>query len=157
MKNIKNYQNIKNNTENYYKKIGKTFCPALESVVYFNSEGFNHLLYKNKSVRPQKEQTIKFKLLPIGKEIIEKSHLCQEYDEGLVEIVRKKFKKKVKIKSLAKYWGFVGIVKNCRVKIIIRQVGNSNKHFWSVIPGWGHNHYRNTKFIKNYKGDLFED
>jgi hypothetical protein len=157
MNKAKNYRKIRNNTENYYKKIGKIFCPVFNDVVYFNSEGFNHLMYKNKSVRPQKEQSIKFKLISIAKEIIERSHLFQEYDEGLVYVVRKKFKKKTNVKALSKYWGFVGIVNNIRVKTIIRQVANGNKHFWSVIPGWGHNHYRNTKFIKNYKGDLFED
>lgn len=154
---VPNYKAIRQNAENFYKKIGKIHCPALGDVVYFNSEGFNHLLYKNKSVRPQKEQAIKFKLVVIAKELVEKSHLYQEYDENLVKVVQKKFGKKTKGTLLAKYWGFVGVIRGCRAKAIVRQVGNGNKHFWSVILCWGNNQYRNTKIISNFRGNLVDD
>gem|GEM_PF-3614112 len=49
------------------------------------------------------------------------------------------------------------IIRNTRVKVIIRQIGNGQKHFWSVIPAWQKCHYRETKFISNAYGNLEND
>jgi hypothetical protein len=157
MENIKNFNSIKKNADNFYKKIGKVYCPALSDLVYFNSKGFNHLMFKNKSQRTQKEQAIKFKSLAIGKEIISISTTYQEYDECLQEMQIKCFKKKINKTLLVKYWGLVAIIRNFRVKAIIRQVSNGKKHFWSVMPTWGYKHYRDMKLANNSKGNLFED
>ncbi|HAM88717.1 MAG: hypothetical protein US83_C0003G0044 [Candidatus Falkowbacteria bacterium GW2011_GWC2_38_22] len=152
-----NFENIKKSAESFYGKIGKVNCPALKELVYFNSEGFNHLLYKNKSVRTQKEQALKLKFLAIGKEIIELSTTYQEYDESLKEIQVKQFKRKVMKTVMIKYWGLVAIIRGCRVKVIVRQIGEGKKHFWSVMPTWGYDHYRDTKFVIKSKGNLDED
>lgn len=158
MQDISNYKKIKENAENFYKKIGCLNCPAFNSErIYFNSEGFNHLIYKKKSERNKTDQITKFKLLPIAKEIILISTTFQEYDEGLVEIIRKRFKKKVRETVIVKYWGLVAIIRNKKVKVIIRQTGNGQKHFFSVIPAWTINHYNNTKIISTAKGDLSSD
>jgi len=34
------------------------------------------------------------------------------------------------------FWTFEAVIDNRRIKVIIRQVGNGKKHFWSVIPTW---------------------
>jgi len=157
MEDNKDYVKIKQQAEEFYKRIGKIKCSALNDLVYFNSEGFNHLIFKNKSERTQKEQIVKFRFLDIAKEIIEISTTYQEYDEGLIEVVVKNYGKKSKKVSMVKYWGLVAIIRGCRVKAIVRQVGNGNKHFWSVMPTWGINHYRETKIISKSKGNLSED
>ena len=158
MQDISNYKKIKENAENFYKKIGRINCPAFNSeTVYFNSEGFNHLIYKKKSERSKNDQITKFKLLSIAKEIIFISTTFQEYDEGLAEITRKRFKKRVKETVAVRYWGLVAIVRNRKVKVIIRQIGNGQKHFFSVIPAWTINHYNNTKIISTAKGNLSFD
>lgn len=158
MQDISNYEKIKENAENFYKKIGRINCPAFNNeAVYFNSEGFNHLIYKKKSERSKNDQITKFKLLPIAKEIILISTTFQEYDEGLAEITRKRFKKRVKETVAVRYWGLVAIIRNRKVKVIIRQVGNGQKHFFSIIPAWTINHYNNTKIISTAKGDLSSD
>ena len=127
------------------------------SSLFYNSEGFNHLIYKKKSERSKNDQITKFKLLPIAKEIVSISTTFQEYDEGLIEIIRKRFKKRVKETALVKYWGLVAIIRNKKVKVIIRQISNGQKHFFSVIPAWTINHYNNTKIISTAKGDLSTD
>ncbi len=158
MQDISNYKKIKENAENFYKKIGRINCPALyNETVYFNSEGFNHLVYKKKAERSKNDQVTKFKLLPIAKEIVSISTTFQEYDEGLIEITRKRFKKRVKETALVKYWGLVAIIKNKKVKVIMRQVSNGQKHFFSVIPAWTISHYNNTRIISTAKGDLSAD
>ena len=97
MQDISNYQIIRKNAYNFYRKIGRIRCSALNNeFVHFNAEGFNHLIYKRKrSERNKNDQIMKFKLLPKAKHIIEISTTYQEYDESLTEIDRKKFKKKV--------------------------------------------------------------
>ncbi|MBU2635157.1 hypothetical protein KJ841_01620 [Patescibacteria group bacterium] len=159
MQDISNYQIIRKNAYNFYRKIGRIRCPALNNeFVHFNAEGFNHLIYKRKrSERNKNDQIMKFKLLPKAKHIIEISTTYQEYDESLTEIDRKKFKKKVRETVIVNYWGFIAIIKNYRVKVIIRQIGNGQKHFWSVMPAWAISQYRDIKLISKAKGDLIED
>lgn len=159
MQDISNYEKIKEDANNFYQKIGAIRCPALNnSLVHFTSEGFNHLVYKgSRKERSKNDQITKFKILPKAKKVIETSTTYQEYDEGLIEVRRKKFKRVVNESVPVKYWGFVAIIENFRIKVIVRLVGNGQMHFWSVIPAWVTNHYRDIKLISQAKGDLAED
>ena len=136
-----------------------TRCPALNNeLVHFSAEGFNHLIYKGKRrERNKNEQIMKFKLLPKAKTIIEITTTHQEYDESLIEIRKKKFKKIVQETAMVRYWGFVAIIRGFRTKVIVRQIGNGQKHFWSVIPAWITNQYRDIKLISKTRGDLAGD
>jgi hypothetical protein len=50
----------------WYKSIGSVYCPALRADIVFDSEGFNHLLYKGaRKKRSMKEQMYKIGLLPL--------------------------------------------------------------------------------------------
>jgi len=35
------------------------------------------------------------------------------------------------------YYEFIAILENIRVKVIIKEVGDEKKYFWSIIPFWG--------------------
>ncbi|MDD5738498.1 MAG: hypothetical protein PHY72_01020 [Candidatus Pacebacteria bacterium] len=157
MEDIPNYQQIKETAEKFYKEIGRLFCPVFNEPVVFNSDGFNHLIYKRGGERSKDDQITKLKLLTIAKEIVGVTTTYQEYDEGLVNIQKKKFKKRVNESVKVKYWGLVAIIKNCRVKVIVRQVGNGQKHFYSVIPAWTIRYYNGIKMISTAKGDLSLD
>lgn len=159
MHEVSNYKKIRENAHNFYRKIGAIRCPALKNdLVHFTAEGFNHLIYKKKRrERNKSDQVTKFKLLPQAKTIIEISTTCQEYDEGLIGVEKKKFKKIVHETTTVRYWGLVAIIKNFRVKVIVRQIGNGQKHFWSVIPAWTKSYYKDIKLISKAKGNLAED
>lgn len=159
MQDISNYEKIRGDAHGFYQKIGALRCPALNTeLVHFTAEGFNHLIYKgNRSERNKNDQITKFKLLSKAKTIIEIATTYQEYDESLTTIRRKRFKKTVEETATVKYWGLVAIIENFRVKVIVRQIGNGQRHFWSVIPAWLTNHYRDIKLISQAKGDLAED
>lgn len=58
---------------------------------------------------------------------------------------------------IVKYWGFVAIIDDYRIKVIVRQVGRGGKHFWSVIPAWTKLGYREIKLISKSKGSLADD
>lgn len=113
MQDVSNYEKIKEDARDFYKKLGRIRCPAFNNeYVYFTSEGFNHLVYKNeRRERSKNDQITKFKLLPKVKQVIEVSTTFQEYDEGLIGVKRKKHKKRVDETMMVKYWGFVAIIK----------------------------------------------
>ncbi len=161
MADISNYDNLKDATNSYYNKIGFITNPALNNQkIHFGNEGFRHLMYKGnkkKSERDKGVQIMKFNLLHKAVDILKISTTYQEYDEGLSEIIKKKRKKKIKESVVVRYWGFVAIMNNFRVKVVVRQIGNGGKHFWSVIPAWSKSHYREIKLLSKSKGNLSED
>jgi len=158
MQDISNYQSIRKTAESLYKTMGRIRCPALDDVVHFNAEGFNHLMYKGERKERNKiDQITKFKLLSKAKIIIGLSTTYQEYDESMMQIKKKRHKKIVVEPATVRYWGFVAIIQGFRVKTIVRQIGNGQRHFWSVIPAWRTDHYRNIRRISMAKGSLGED
>ncbi len=159
MQDISDYKKIREDACVFYQTIGSIRCPALHhQPVHFTSEGFNHLVYKgNRNERDKSVQIMKFELLSKAKEIITLTTTHQEYDERLITVSRERFKKNLDESTSARYWGFVAIIKNFRVKVIVRALGNGQYHFWSVIPAWTTSHYRDIKLISNAKGDLVED
>lgn len=57
------------------------------------------------------------------------------------------------INLIVKYWGFVAVIDRFRIKVVVRQVGNSKAEFYSVIPAWITKQYRNLKIINNSTGN----
>lgn len=159
MQDISNYEKIREDTNNFYKQIGVIRCLALNNeLVHFTAEGFNHLIFKGRRrERSKNDQITKFKLLTKAKTLLELTTTYQEYDESYTTIRKKRFKKIIDETATVKYWGFIAIIQNFRVKVIVRQIGNGQKQFWSVIPAWRTDHYRNIKIISMAKGDLADD
>ena len=56
------------------------------------------------------------------------------------------------VNLVVKYWGFVAIIDKFRVKVVVRQVGNSKAEFYSVIPAWITKQYRDMKIINSSTG-----
>lgn len=159
MENFAEYQKQKNNAQDFYNSINSVFSPVLQSKIAFPAEGFNHLIFKNaRSERDKSSQLLRFKLLPLAKKLIEISTTHQEYEEITGEFVFKKHKKKIKENRTARYWGLIAIINNQKIKVIIRKIGdNGSLHFWSVIPAWTTNKFRDTKFYTTMKGRPQED
>jgi hypothetical protein len=155
MKDITNFETIKKNTDAFYKTIDRVRCTALNNeYIHFTSEGFNHLMFKGISERTKEMQMTKFRFVSSALKLIRLTTTIQEQDECLEMKVVKMNKKKQEVAQEIKYWAFVGIISNRRIKAVVRQVGTGQKHFWSVIPQWSVSHYGGGKFISNAKGDL---
>ena len=59
---------------------------------------------------------------------------------------------------MVKYWGIIAIISGQKIKVIVRKIGNNGSlHFWSVIPAWTTNKYRDTKFFTTMNGCPEED
>lgn len=144
---------------NFYQGIGRIFSPVLGEEIIFPSEGFNHIVFKNaRSERDRSSQITRFKLLPLAIKLIKVSTTFQEFEETLKDFKIKSFKKKMRQSKSVKYWGIIAIIEGRKIKVIIRQIGeNGNKHFWSVIPAWVTNKYRDVRFASTMKGNPEED
>jgi hypothetical protein len=135
-----NHDKLKKQARDFFDKNKQIKCPAFpKEKINFNSKGINHLFYKGaRSERNIKEIETRVFLLPRVKTLLEKMPIPQEedwYEMGSTKI---------------SFWAFEGVVEGRRIKVVVRQIGDGKKHFWSVIPFW-----RKTRFgVKNSKKSL---
>lgn len=109
-------------------------------------------------MRDESSQILRFKLLSLAKKLIGLSTTYQEFEESSKEILIKRYKKKIKEMRLVKYWGIIAIIDGQKIKVILRKIGdNGSLHFWSVIPAWTTNKYRDAKFFTTMDGCPEED
>ncbi len=155
-----NYAAARKEAQELYAGFTTVNCPALGGEpVYFTAEGFNHLVYRgDKKERDKRVQVMKFELLNKARTIIEISTTFQEYDEGFEYVTRRKHGQKIRENVLVRCWGLIAVIKKFRVKVVIRQIGNGKKEFYSVIPAWFIRQYRNIRLVETAtKGGLLEE
>ena len=159
MEDLSNYEKLREDALKLYNGIGKTASPALKQDVYFNAEGFNHIIFKKaRTERERSSQILRFKLLPLAVKLLKISTTYQEFEETIKEVEVKIFKQKVKKTKPVKYWGIIAIIDGRKIKVIIRKVGdNGNLHFWSIVPAWVTNQYRDIRLFTTMKGSPDED
>lgn len=121
----------------FYGRIEGVLCPYLNTEVVFNAMGFHHLQFSSGSERKKQAQLYKFSLLESVVEILQKSGTVQQYRQQLGAVGRKKGKSGMRDTKMITYWAFEGILGGDksmkRVKVIVRQIGDGKKHFWSVM------------------------
>jgi hypothetical protein len=154
MQDLSNYQNLRESAQDFYNNINSVFSLALKEKITFSAKGFNHIVFKTaRTEREKSSQILRFKLLPLAKKLIEISTTYQEFEETIGNFVTKKHKKKIKESRSVRYWGIIAIIDNRKIKVIIRKIGNNGSlHFWSIVPAWTTNKYRDVKFFTTMKG-----
>ncbi|MDO8408034.1 MAG: hypothetical protein Q7S95_02240 [bacterium] len=159
MEDLSNYEKLRDDAQKFYASTRPMESPALREFVHFTAEGFNHIIFKGaRSERERPSQILRFKLLPKAIKLIILSTTYQEYEETLKEFEVKSFKKKVRKSKSVKYWGIIAITDGRKIKVILRKIGdNGQLHFWSIVPAWTTNKYRDAKFISTMKGNPEED
>ena len=127
--------------------------------MHFNASGFNHIIFKSsRTERERSSQIARFKLLPRAVKLVAVSTTYQEYEEIFKEFEVKSYKKKLRKLKPVKYWGIIAILDGRKIKVILRKIGdNGTLHFWSIVPAWVTNKYRDTKFFSTMKGNPDED
>ncbi len=132
------FKKLKDKIHNQYLDIGKIYSPALNSNIFFNSNGWHHLRYDNsRSERKKVVQLNKFRFFGDALSILKKATTIQEYRRISAMAHNKE--------SIIEWFAFLSIisfVKQIRIKVIIRRVGglNGQYHFWSVMPFWSLRH-----------------
>lgn len=134
---MERFEELKAQAESDYKKIGSVFCPYFKMKVAFNSKGLEHIKFKTrKKARLVSEQFMRLKLLKLAKVVLERSNTLQEFME------KRQFEH-LNINSrweqravLVSYYGFIAIINEVRVKVIVKQVEEGDPFFWSIVPFW---------------------
>lgn len=133
------FAKVRKEMADFYQSIEPVWCPYLQTKVHFNSEGFEHLLFKSwNRTRKQVEQYVRLRLLPVAVKIIQKSHTLQEYDERRM-FVRQKINSRWEQRAkLVRYYVFIAIetTKNVRLKVVVKEIEGGEKFFWSLYPSW---------------------
>ena len=139
------YEKAKQQTKQIYSKIGRIKYPALgDEYVFFTSAGFDHILRKGRIPRTRNEQKRRFTLIPYVENIVKNPMAKIVYRKLDVKEKVNRHGEKVLIESVAHFWTFIDKVDDCVIKVVIRQLENKNKHFFSAMGD-------NVKIIKKIK------
>ena len=135
---IETFNKAKDKAQALFSVQREIWSPYFKQNIILNSDGFHHLQFSAERERDKKEQILKFRLLPLGLEIIRKAGTIQEYRKGYAAVGNRYARDgMVKMKG-AEYWGLVAIVgenKKAKVRAVLRRVGDGNITFWSVMFG----------------------
>lgn len=106
-----------------YKEMGMIKCPVLaDALIVFTNAGFNHLLRKGRKARTPIDQARRLRLLKFVRGIIlDPRALCEE---------------RRALDSLSRnvcFWGLTLTLGGRSVTVVIRQVEDGPKHFFSVM------------------------
>lgn len=124
------FENVKAKAEEFYKSIDKVRCPYLNDEVSFNAKGLDHIKFKRfgKS-RSNMDQYMRLRLIKLAPIVLKKSHTLQEFFETKsFERIRSNTRWEKKM-VIVKYYGFVSIVNQSRVKIIVKEVDGAQDFF----------------------------
>jgi len=158
MEDLSNYEKLRDDAQTLYAGTKPVRSPALDDQVSFTSEGFNHIIFKGpRHERERSSQIMRFKLLPRALRLLAHANTFQEFEETLKEFEVKTRKKRERKSKPVRYWGIIAIFEGRKIKVILRRIGDGQLHFWSIVPAWTTNKYRDAKFVSTMKGNPEED
>ncbi|MFA4891598.1 MAG: hypothetical protein WC604_04625 [Candidatus Gracilibacteria bacterium] len=144
------FKEIKEKGEQFYKLLHEIYCPYFKEKVSFGARGLEHLKFKRyQKTRPEQDQYMRFKLLYLAPEVLKSSHTLQ----GILET--KKFERirmhgrTDTVLKPVRYYEFIAVLKRNRVKVIVKQIDDGCKFFWSIIPFWGMNEETMSRILHN--------
>jgi len=151
--NEEKFKEVRKKAKEFYDSLNRVYCPYLSENVNFNSEGFEHVLFKSwNRGRSKVEQYIRLRLLSKAVEVIKKSHTLQEYNEENMFVRQKINSRWEHRRKTVKYYVFIALFpdKGIRFKVICKQIEGGEPFFWSVYPSW-----RKKKNILGNKQKIF--
>lgn len=158
MEDTSNYDRLREDAHALYESTKPVVSPALNERVVFTAEGFNHIIFRTaRRERERASQAMRFKLLPKAIRLISHANTFQEYEETIKEFEVKTRKHRERRSKPVRYWGIIAIFEGRKIKVVLRRIGNGQLHFWSVVPAWTTNKYRDAKFVSTMKGNPEED
>ena len=146
------FNQAKKYAEDFYQTIGAVYCPYLKDKVVFNAKGIEHLKFKKRNkARTRVDQYVRLRVLSIAPKIISESHTLQ----GILETKGFEYEKissrwEWHMRDVV-YLEFVAVYNKTRVRVIVKQVGNGPRYFWSVIPFWRVSKNSGKRILHNEK------
>lgn len=132
------FEEAKGEAEEQYKKAESVFCPFLNKKINFNAKGLDHIKFKGwNKTRLISDQYLRLKFLKFAPLVLGKTSTLQEFNETKNFERIKRSSRWEQILTPVRYYGFVAIINfKIKVKIIVKEVGNGQPFFWSIIPFW---------------------
>jgi len=115
-----------------YFDIGHAWCPALNDYVWFNREGFRHLIRKQGAPRSPEEQSRRLALIPYAKEIIEKTFVATEHRTAQSNRIVRTHGNKIGATQIH-FWSLKARYNGKVITVVIRQSQGGKKHFLSIF------------------------
>lgn len=123
-----NIYKLKKQSKKFYKSIVSIFCPILNDTIYFTSEGFNHLIYKDYGhPRNINEQYMKLKCLPHAPDVIRNCSLISETRQ-----IQRRIKNK--LKNGIHYELVYEVILGKKIRVIVEKIGSGKFKFRSIMP-----------------------
>lgn len=123
--------------EEVYKKLNEVWCPYFKEKITFNSKGWEHLRFSRiRHARARQDQYVRLRLISIAPQIINTSHTLQGVSTRKNMEREKGHGKWSSIMRVSTYYEFVAIINGYRIRVIVKQVEDGPKYFWSIIPFW---------------------
>ena len=110
------FDDKKEKARQIYSGHTKIYNPYFKTEIILNSDGFHHIQFSARRERDKREQLFKFRLLPLGLEIIKKSGTIQEYRKILTAVGKKSARDGATPMKNVEYWGLVAIVGENKIK-----------------------------------------
>lgn len=142
----KKFERVKNDAEDFYKHVGEINCPYFNETIAFNAKGLEHLKFLRKNhARPREDQYTRLRLIHLAPQVIKLSRTIQGISHTKnLETWRSNKKTEMVMKPVG-YYEFVAILNDVRVRVVVKQVDNGPKYFWSIIPFWKVNKNNNQR------------
>jgi hypothetical protein len=122
---IKSHKELIHKYYEEYKQIGYVECPAFDhEKIYFLKRGFRHLIWKGVKLRSLDEQIDRLGLLKYAPIIIRTSKYYKDFNKN--EISRSE-------EMSVNFWSFLQIHNGIEIIVLIRQINDKPKHFFSVM------------------------
>jgi len=136
--NQQEFEKVKADAEAFYEKLPDIFCPYFQGKIAFNAKGLKHLRFKaERQARSHRDQYARLKLLHLAPEVLKKSHTVQGIWETKKFEQQKTNNRWENVLKTVRFFEFIAVLENIRIKVIVKEVEGGEKHFWSVIPFWG--------------------
>lgn len=128
------YEQLKLKAKKIYSKIGEIPSPAFNNeYVAFTNKGFTHLIRKGRNPRPRSEQKRRFLLIPYAEQIIKNPKATILYRSSETKYYINRYGQKILTTSTAHFWTFVDIIKGTKIKVVVRQLNQGQRHFFSIM------------------------
>lgn len=114
-----NYKKLRKEAKDLYLKINQPWCPLMQEPITFNNAGFRHLMRSGRRPRPKGDRKRRLTLLRLAKDIVTNPNAELTQDDG-------------RTRGQTRFWTITERKGNEKVTLVIRQVGNGKKHFFSI-------------------------
>jgi hypothetical protein len=131
------FSRVRNEAEQQYRAYGQIACPYFQGPVAFNTEGFRHIVFKSwNRGRDPHDQFMRLKYLFRAPEILRLSRTVQGIQETQGWERRRRHGRWEKLLTPVTYYEFIAVLDGRRFKVIVKQLPDGQRIFWSLIPFW---------------------